>query len=145
MQGFWQFRVNINIFTFLYSPVAEAGVGRVFEERGVVGGAQHCRGRFLGSVISQSACPDRSSGLDGASWSAQRQCGVKSLQISAPWKSFAQRAPFFTAAAAATAACVPVFLRVRGCTILGSVLRLYGPDPHHSSLDDHKPAGCSVD
>lgn len=47
--------------------------------------------------------------------------------------------------AAATATCLRVFLRVRGCTILGSVLRLYGPDPHHSSLADRKSARCSVD
>lgn len=98
MLGFWQFPVNITIFTFLIHLLQRRWRvwGRLFEERGLVGGAQHDWGRFLGSVISQSACADTSSGLDGASWSAQRQCGGKSLQTSASWKSFAQRAPFFS-------------------------------------------------
>lgn len=76
-------------FPLLYSPVADAGGGCGGGGRGPFWG------RFPGSVISQSSWPERSRGLGVASWSAQRQCGVKSLQISASWKKFWAACAFF--------------------------------------------------
>lgn len=129
-------------FPLLYSPVADAGGGG--------GGWKGAGAPLLGAVPWQRNRPIIVAGAEPRPWRCQlispgavRSQEFADLGVCKKVWSNVRSSPL--AATAATAACVRVFLRVRGCTILGSVLRLYGPDPHHSSLADRKPARCSVD